>query len=232
MDTLTGSTAAERAAVLLDHCYLDGPGSAIHNRILRLTRQVWGEDPLAHERLLRVSPTCLRRVLRFWLRGLSPASFAWYRFPSGERECCYRHTRVPVPAFLVGALSLLGRGGYWRHSEPSAARTTRLFRIAGPYVSRYPAAKEALTWYRPLLKAFVAAAAAANSAAAAAAQTAAWPVPWGPSVWQQPAQAADPSASETTSVVAACSAPRAAAVAAACRAMVDELAAAAAFTQW
>jgi hypothetical protein len=155
MDTLTGSTAVERAAVLLDHCYLDGPGSAIHNRILRLTRQVWGEDPLAHERLLRISPTCLRRVLRFWLRGLSPASFAWYRFPSGERECCYRHTRVPVPAFLVGALSLLGRGGYWRHSEPSAARTTRLFRIAGPYVSRYPAAKEALTWYRPLLKAFV-----------------------------------------------------------------------------
>eukprot|EP01047_Picozoa_sp_COSAG01_P012837 COSAG01_NODE_587_length_15149_cov_13.592558_9_plen_205_part_00 len=39
---------------------------------------------------------------------------------------------------------------------------------------------------------YAAAAAVPNSAAAAAVRTATWPVPWGPSVWQPPAQAAPP----------------------------------------
>eukprot|EP01047_Picozoa_sp_COSAG01_P003502 COSAG01_NODE_104_length_26171_cov_96.617612_28_plen_83_part_00 len=63
MDTLTGPTPTGRAFALLDHCYLEGPGGQIHCKFLQLTRQVWGENPLAHEHLLRGSPTSLRHVL-------------------------------------------------------------------------------------------------------------------------------------------------------------------------
>lgn len=153
MDTLTGPTPTGRAFALLDHCYLEGPGGQIHCKFLQLTRQVWGENPLAHEHLLRGSPTSLRHVLRLWLRRLKPSSFSWLRGISGGLECCYRHTHVRVPAFLVGVLSLLGGHRWLRAALP--ARTVRLFQTVDPLATRCSAAKEALAWYRPLLKAIV-----------------------------------------------------------------------------
>ena len=119
-DALTASTPAERAMHIIDHCDSqcrgsvcdDAPASRLHGPwvhrvILYLTRHVWGDDPCAHERVLRCSGASLRSVLDVWLRGLSRHKVRWSRCRDGQYRLCYRYTLVPVPLFVRGVLSLL-----------------------------------------------------------------------------------------------------------------------------
>jgi hypothetical protein len=121
-DALTAPTPTGRAMQIIDLCYwhwrlspcdassvsrLHGPW--IHRVILLLTRCVWGDDPRAHERVLRCSAESLRSVLDLWLRGLSRHKVRWCWCRVGEYRLCYRYTLVPVPLFVRGVLGLLDR---------------------------------------------------------------------------------------------------------------------------
>jgi hypothetical protein len=149
-DALTASTPTERAMQIIDHCYWqcrgsvcdDAPASRLHGPwvhrvILYLTRHVWGDDPCAHERVLRCSGASLRSVLDVWLRGLSRRKVRWSRCRTGEYRLCYCYTLVPVPLFVRGALRLLNPPLPVGRSL-SGTRVARLFHPRARSVPLFP----------------------------------------------------------------------------------------------